>query len=92
MEEELKRLRDAIAKRNDSRDTIVDIHIREMVGEPRDFLIFNLPSAVSHCSLTPQWPNKFPQRPRRGGVDGLAFSNAARARPIDNLTHRPIPQ
>jgi hypothetical protein len=36
MEEELKRLRDEIAKRNDARNSIVENHIREMIGEPRD--------------------------------------------------------
>jgi hypothetical protein len=36
MEEELQRLRDAISKRNDSRESIVENHIRELVGEPRD--------------------------------------------------------
>jgi len=36
MEEELKRLRDAIADRNKSRDSIVDNRVRELTGEQRD--------------------------------------------------------
>ena len=36
MEEELQRLRDAIASRNKSRESIVDNHVKELVGDPRD--------------------------------------------------------
>ena len=36
MEEEIKRLRDAITDRNKSRDSIVDNRVRELTGEPRD--------------------------------------------------------
>ena len=36
MEEELHRLREAIDKRSNSRESIVENHIRELIGEPRD--------------------------------------------------------
>jgi hypothetical protein len=36
MEDELKRLKDTISKRNSSRDTIIDNHVKELVGDPRD--------------------------------------------------------
>ena len=36
MEEELKRLKDTITRRNSSRDTIIDNHVKELVGDPRD--------------------------------------------------------
>jgi hypothetical protein len=36
MDEEIHRLREAIAKRNDARQTIVETRVRELTGEPRD--------------------------------------------------------
>jgi septum formation topological specificity factor MinE len=36
LEEELKRLRDAITKRDDSSDSIVKNRISELIGEPRE--------------------------------------------------------
>jgi replicative DNA helicase len=36
MEDELKRLRDAIAKRNEERQAIVDRRLSELVGDPKD--------------------------------------------------------
>jgi hypothetical protein len=36
MEDELKRLRETIAKRNTSRDAIIDNHVKELVGEAGD--------------------------------------------------------
>jgi hypothetical protein len=36
LEEELNRLREAIAKRHASRESIVENHIKELTGEPRD--------------------------------------------------------
>jgi hypothetical protein len=36
MEEELRRLRDAISNRNKLRESIVENHVRELTGEPRE--------------------------------------------------------